>query len=151
MSDLLLELFSEEIPARMQAQAAADLKKLVTGELIARGLNFEAAESYVTPRRLTLVVEGLSPRSADVSEEKKGPRVGAPDAAIWDFALASGAAIITKDEDFAQRKALAVSSPSVVWIRLPNTRRHDLLAWFETALPMILAAFARGETLIELV
>ena len=76
---------------------------------------------------------------------------GAPDAAIWDFALASGAAIITKDEDFAQRKALAVSSPSVVWIRLPNTRRHDLLAWFETALPMILAAFARGETLIELV
>lgn len=76
---------------------------------------------------------------------------GASDAAIWDFALETGAAIVTKDEDFAQRKALAVRSPTIVWIRLPNTRRQDLLAWFDTALPIVLSALERGETLIELV
>jgi predicted nuclease of predicted toxin-antitoxin system len=73
----------------------------------------------------------------------------ASDAAIWDHALASTCAIVTKDEDFAQRKVLADNGPVVVWIRLPNTRRHDLLAWFETVLPDVLAALARGETLIE--
>lgn len=75
----------------------------------------------------------------------------ASDAAIWDFALSAGAAIITKDEDFAQRKALAANSPAIVWIRLPNTRRQDLLTWFETALPIVVSALERGETLIELV
>jgi predicted nuclease of predicted toxin-antitoxin system len=73
----------------------------------------------------------------------------ASDAAIWTQALASGAAIITKDEDFAQRKVLADGGPVVVWIRLPNTRRRDLLAWFEAVLPIVLVALARGETLIE--
>ncbi len=73
----------------------------------------------------------------------------ASDAAIWDHALASSSAIVTKDEDFAQRKVLADHGPVVVWIRLPNTRRRDLLAWFATVLPEILAAMARGETLIE--
>jgi len=73
----------------------------------------------------------------------------ASDAAIWDHALASDSALITKDEDFAQRKVLAESGPAVVWIRLPNTRRRDLLAWFETMLPEILSAMARGDTLIE--
>jgi predicted nuclease of predicted toxin-antitoxin system len=73
----------------------------------------------------------------------------ASDAAIWDHALASSSAIVTKDEDFAQRKVLAENGPVVVWIRLPNTRRRDLLAWFVTVLPEILAAMARGETLIE--
>lgn len=73
----------------------------------------------------------------------------ASDAAIWDHALASSSAIVTKDEDFAQRKVLADHGPAVVWIRLPNTRRRDLLTWFETVLPEILAAMARGETLIE--
>ncbi|WP_298358816.1 glycine--tRNA ligase subunit beta [Rhodoblastus sp.] len=90
MSDLLFELFSEEIPARMQAQAAADLKKLVTGALIERGLTFEAAESFVTPRRLTLHVVGLPPRQPDQREEKKGPRVGAPEAAIQGFLKSAG-------------------------------------------------------------
>jgi glycyl-tRNA synthetase beta chain len=90
MSDLLFELFSEEIPARMQAQAAADLKKLVTGALIERGLTFEAAESFVTPRRLTLHVVGLPPRQPDQREEKKGPRVGAPEAAIQGFLRSAG-------------------------------------------------------------
>jgi len=73
----------------------------------------------------------------------------ASDAAIWDFALAASAVIITKDEDFAQRKVLADAGPTVIWIRPPNTRRSALLAWFETVLPEILSALKRGETLIE--
>jgi predicted nuclease of predicted toxin-antitoxin system len=76
---------------------------------------------------------------------------GASDAAIWDFALQGDATIITKDEDFAQRKMLTGRGPIVVWIRLPNTRRRDLLAWFETAFPDIVSALERGETLIEVV
>lgn len=73
----------------------------------------------------------------------------ASDVAIWDHALALSYAIVTKDEDFAQRKVLADNGPVVVWIRLPNTRRRDLLTWFDTVLPDVLAALARGETLIE--
>lgn len=61
------------------------------------------------------------------------------------------AAIVTKDEDFAQRHALTGSGPRVVWIRLRNTRRHDLLRWIETALPNIVSALEQGETLIEVV
>jgi predicted nuclease of predicted toxin-antitoxin system len=75
----------------------------------------------------------------------------APDSAIWDYAEASSAVIVTKDEDFAQRKMLTVNGPRVVWVRLPNTRRRDLPAWFEAALPAIVAALARGETLIEII
>ena len=63
--------------------------------------------------------------------------------------MQAGAAIVTKDEDFAQRKGLTENGPAVVWIRLPNTRRRELLSWFETALPDILSALERGETLIE--
>lgn len=74
----------------------------------------------------------------------------ASDRTIWDFALQENAAIVTKDEDFAQRKALAAASPKVIWIRLPNTRRRHLLAWFAGVLPDILLALERGETLIEL-
>ncbi len=73
----------------------------------------------------------------------------ASDSTIWNDALASSATIVTKDENFAQRKVLATTGPAVVWIRLPNTRRRDLLAWFDTILPGIVAALARGETLIE--
>ena len=73
----------------------------------------------------------------------------ASDATIWDHALASSSAIVTKDEDFAQRKVLAGNGPAVVWIRLPNTRRRDLLAWFAMVLPDVVAALARGEALIE--
>jgi predicted nuclease of predicted toxin-antitoxin system len=75
----------------------------------------------------------------------------APDTIIWDHALKTGAVIITKDEDFAQRKILTGSGPSVVWIRLPNTRRLELLAWFERMLPDILLALERGETLVEVI
>lgn len=77
-------------------------------------------------------------------------RMGAAsDAAIWDFALLAAAAIITKDEDFARRKTLTENGPAVIWIRLPNTRRRELLAWFESVLPEILLSLERGDTLIE--
>lgn len=75
----------------------------------------------------------------------------APDTAIWDLALATVAVIVTKDEDFGQRKALSGDGPAVIWLPLPNTRRGELLAWFETALPAVLSALERGETLIEVV
>ncbi len=75
----------------------------------------------------------------------------ASDAAIWNAAVQEATTIITKDEDFAQRKALSGGGPCVVWVRLPNTRRRELLAWFEAVLPDILSALERGEVLIELV
>ena len=75
----------------------------------------------------------------------------ASDTAIWDFAVHAAAVIVTKDEDFAQRKTLSDKGPTVIWIRLPNTRRRDLLAWFETVMPDILAALERDETLIEVI
>ncbi len=94
MPDLLLELFSEEIPARMQAKAADDLRKLVTDALVDSGLVYEAARAYSTPRRLTLNVSGLPPRSPDTREERKGPRVGAPEKALAGFLKAAGLASV---------------------------------------------------------
>jgi glycyl-tRNA synthetase beta chain len=88
--DLLIELFSEEIPARMQARAADDLRKLVTEKLVTAGLLYEGAKAFATPRRLALAVQGIPVRQPDVKEEKKGPRVGAPDGAIQGFLKASG-------------------------------------------------------------
>ena len=90
MPELLLELFSEEIPARMQARAVEDLKRLVTEKLAASGLTFTRADAYVTPRRLTLVVDGLPETQPDVTEEKKGPRVGSPDQAVQGFLKSAG-------------------------------------------------------------
>ncbi len=92
MPDLLLELFSEEIPARMQARAAADLQRLVTDGLVSAGLTYEGAGAFATPRRLTLTVQGLTAASATVREERKGPRADAPDAAIQGFVRATGVA-----------------------------------------------------------
>jgi glycyl-tRNA synthetase beta chain len=92
MPDLLLELFSEEIPARMQRKAAEDLKKLVTDALVERGLVYEGAKAFATPRRLALHIAGLPVRGRDVREERKGPRVGAPEAAIQGFLKAAGLA-----------------------------------------------------------
>jgi glycyl-tRNA synthetase beta chain len=90
MPDLLLELFSEEIPARMQARAAEDLRKGVTDRLVNAGLVYEGARAFVTPRRLALAVHGVPARQPDVREEKKGPRVGAPENAIAGFLKAAG-------------------------------------------------------------
>ena len=92
MPDLLLELFSEEIPARMQRKAAEDLKTLVTNALVDRGCVYEGAKAFATPRRLTLHIAGLPARAPDQREEKKGPRVGAPDAAIQGFLKSAGLA-----------------------------------------------------------
>ena len=94
MPDLLLELFSEEIPARMQRKAAEDLRKLVTDALVAAGLVYEGAKAFATPRRLALTVHGLPARSPDQREERKGPRVGAPDKAIEGFLKGAGLASI---------------------------------------------------------
>jgi glycyl-tRNA synthetase beta chain len=90
MADLLLELFSEEIPARMQVQAAKDLERLVVGALSDRGLLFEGATTFAGPRRLTLALMGLPSKQPDVSEEKKGPRINAPAKAIDGFLRSAG-------------------------------------------------------------
>ncbi|TAN59762.1 MAG: glycine--tRNA ligase subunit beta, partial [Magnetospirillum sp.] len=90
MAELLLEILSEEIPARMQARAADDLHKMVADGLAKNGIAFEAARSYVTPRRLVLVIEGLPPAGPDVSEEKRGPRVGSPAQAMDGFLKSTG-------------------------------------------------------------
>jgi glycyl-tRNA synthetase beta chain len=90
MPDLLLELFSEEIPARMQARAADDLRKLVIDRLVNAGLVYEGARAFVTPRRLALAVQGMPARQRDIREEKKGPRVGAPEAAVAGFLKSAG-------------------------------------------------------------
>ncbi|NDB67747.1 MAG: glycine--tRNA ligase subunit beta [Methylocystaceae bacterium] len=92
MPDLLLEIFSEEIPARMQQQAADDLKRLVTHALVEKGLVYEGAVAFATPRRLALHIAGLPARQPDVSEERKGPRVGAPETAIQGFLKSAGLA-----------------------------------------------------------
>ncbi len=90
MAQLLLELFSEEIPARMQARAAEDLQRLISDGLKAAGLPFEAAKSFVTPRRLCLVVGGLPLTQPDREEERKGPRVDAPEKAVQGFLASTG-------------------------------------------------------------
>ena len=90
MPDLLLEFFSEEIPARMQARAAEDLKKLVTDKLVGAGLTYEGATAFATPRRLALAVAGIPVRQPDVKEERKGPRVDANEKAIAGFLKAAG-------------------------------------------------------------
>ncbi len=90
MPDLLLELLSEEIPARMQRKAADDLRRLVTGALVEAGFLYEGAKAFATPRRLTLTVSGIPARSPDLREERKGPRVDAPPQAIAGFLKAAG-------------------------------------------------------------
>lgn len=96
MPDLLLELRSEEIPARLQRKAAGDLKKLVTDALVEAGLSYEGAREYWTPRRLTLDIRGLTARSADVREEKKGPRTDANEKAIEGFVRGAGLSSVSE-------------------------------------------------------
>ncbi|WP_017998604.1 glycine--tRNA ligase subunit beta [Paracoccus sp. N5] len=95
MPDLLIELFSEEIPARMQARAREDLKKLVTDGLVEAGLTYTSAGAFSTPRRLVLTVEGLTAHSPTTREERKGPRTDAPDAALQGFLRSTG---LSKDQ-----------------------------------------------------
>lgn len=100
MADLLIELFSEEIPARMQAKASDDLKRMMADGLKAAGLTFEAADAYATPRRLVLHVTGLPIATPDVSEERRGPRADAPEKAIEGFLRGAGVA----REDLVERE-----------------------------------------------
>ncbi len=95
MPDLLIELFSEEIPARMQTRAAEDLKKLVTDGLVEAGLTYAGSVAFSTPRRLTLSIQDLLAESKPVREERKGPKVGAPDQAIEGFLRGAG---VSKDD-----------------------------------------------------
>ncbi|NZD48158.1 glycine--tRNA ligase subunit beta [Rhizobium leguminosarum] len=96
MPNLLLELRSEEIPARMQRKAAGDLKKLVTDALVEAGLSYEGAREYWTPRRLALDIHGLTARSADVREERKGPRTDANEKAIEGFLRGAGLSSVSE-------------------------------------------------------
>ncbi|MBO6814392.1 MAG: glycine--tRNA ligase subunit beta [Rhizobiaceae bacterium] len=98
MPDLLLELFSEEIPARMQRKAAGDLRAAVTNALVDAGLTYEGVKEYWTPRRLVLDVRGLSARSADIREERKGPRTDAPEKAVAGFLRGAGLESIDQAE-----------------------------------------------------
>jgi glycyl-tRNA synthetase beta chain len=104
MAELLLELFSEEIPARMQTRAAEDLVRLLGDRLKDAGLTFDTVRSFATPRRLAAVVDGLPARSPDVSEEKKGPRVGAPEAAVQGFLKSAGLTSLDEAEIRADKK-----------------------------------------------
>jgi glycyl-tRNA synthetase beta chain len=98
MPELLLELLCEEIPARMQARAADDLKKLVTDGMVDRGLVYESARAFVTPRRLALSITGVPNASPDTLTEKKGPRVGSPEKAIEGFLRGAGLSSIDEAE-----------------------------------------------------
>ena len=105
MAELLIELFSEEIPARMQPRAREDLRRLVTDGLVARGLTYGQAAAFSTPRRLALVLGDVAERSPTLIEERKGPRTDAPEAAIEGFLRATGVAradLIVRDEKKAQ-------------------------------------------------
>jgi glycyl-tRNA synthetase beta chain len=135
MPELLLELFSEEIPARFQRRAADDLKKAVTNALVDAGLVYEGAKAFVTPRRLALTVTGLPGRSPDTREEKKGPKVGAPQPAIDGFLRAAGLSSIDQ--------AKVESDPKkgdfyVAHINKPGAEAVELLS---AILPKILTDF----------
>src|SRR5476649_370385 len=104
MPDLLLEFLSEEIPARMQARAAEDLKKIITDRLVAAGLVYEGAKAFATPRRLALSVHGVPMHQPDVKEERKGPKVGAPEQAIAGFLRAAGLTSIDQAKVQADKK-----------------------------------------------
>ncbi len=110
MPELLLELFSEEIPARMQAKAAEDLRALVTNGLVDAGLTYDGAQAHVTPRRLVLSVEGLQAKAKDTREERRGPKVDAPQAAIDGFLKSTGLTLdqLTKQEDKKGQVYIAV-------------------------------------------
>src|SRR6202522_994682 len=135
MPDLLLELFSEEIPARMHRQAAEDLKRLVTDALVARNLLYEGAQSFVTPRRLTLRVVVLPAAQADSREERKGPRVGAPEAAIQGFLKSAG---LSRIEDARVETDPKKGQFYVALIEKPGRETKDAIA---EIIPAIIRSF----------
>ncbi len=112
MPDLLIELFSEEIPARMQTRAADDLKARVTDGLVEAGLTYAGAAAFSTPRRLTLAIEGLTASSPTLQEERKGPRVDAPEKAIEGFLRGAGLTRDDLDGSGMRKKGRFISPPS---------------------------------------
>ncbi|MDJ0512056.1 MAG: glycine--tRNA ligase subunit beta [Methyloceanibacter sp.] len=134
MTELLLEFFSEEIPARMQARAREDLARLLGDKLSAAGLDFEEIRTYATPRRITAVVEGLPQRSPDVKDERKGPRVGAPDKAIEGFLRSAGLGSV----DEAQTREDKKGSYYVAVIEKAGRDSADVIA---EIVPEIVKAF----------
>src|SRR5471032_1050396 len=135
MPDLLFELFSEEIPARMQAKAADDLRRMVTDKLVAEGLVYEGAKAFATPRRLALTVHGIPARQSDLKEERKGPRVGGPEAAIAGFLKATGLASL--DEAKIQRDPKK-GDFYIALIEKPGRATLDVLS---DMLPLIVRTF----------
>jgi glycyl-tRNA synthetase beta chain len=135
MPDLLLELFSEEIPARMQAKAADDLRRMVTDKLVAEGLVYEGAKAFATPRRLALTVHGIPARQADLKEERKGPRVGGPEAAIAGFLKATG---LSSLEEAQIQRDPKKGDFYVALIEKPGRATIDVLA---EILPVIVRTF----------
>jgi len=134
MPDLLLELFSEEIPARMQAKAADDLRRMVTDRLVAEGLVYDGARAFATPRRLALTVVGIPVRQPDLKAERRGPRVGGPDAAIQGFLKASGLASI----DQAKIERDAKGEFYIALIESKGRQTIDVLA---DMLPVVIRSF----------
>ena len=135
MPDLLLELFSEEIPARMLAKAADDLRRMVTDKLVAEGLVYEGAKAFATPRRLALTVHGIPARQSDLKEERRGPRVGGADAAIQGFLKATGLARI---EDAKIQTDPKKGDFYIALIEKPGRATLDVLA---EILPVIIRTF----------
>jgi glycyl-tRNA synthetase beta chain len=135
MAELLLELFSEEIPARMQAKAEADLLAALTARLKEAGLGWRTAFAVSGPRRLTAVVEGLDARSADVREEKKGPKVGAPEQAIAGFLRGAG---LTSIEQASIASDPKKGDSYVAYISVPGRDAVDVIA---EAVPAIVRGF----------
>jgi glycyl-tRNA synthetase beta chain len=134
MPDLLLELFSEEIPARMQAKAADDLRRMVTDKLVAEGLVYEGAKAFATPRRLALTVHGIPARQADLKEERRGPRVGGPDAAIQGFLKATGLSSISEAKIQPDKKG-------DFYIALIEKKGRDTIDVLAEMLPVIVRTF----------
>ena len=134
MPDLLFELFSEEIPARMQAKAADDLRRMVTDKLVAEGLVYEGAKAFATPRRLTLTVHGIPARQSDLKTERRGPKMGAPDAAVQGFLKATG----LKSLDEATIQKDPKGDFYVALIEKPGRPTLDVLA---EILPVIIRTF----------
>lgn len=135
MPDLLLELFSEEIPSRMQRKAAGDLKKLVTDALVDAGLTYEGTKEYWTPRRLVLDLRGLTAKSADIREERKGPRTDAPEKAIAGFLRGAGLASI---EDATVQTDPKKGEFYVAVIEKPGREAKDIIA---DVMPNIIRSF----------
>ena len=123
MPDLLIELFSEEIPARMQARAREDLKSLVTNGLVEAGLTYASAGAFSTPRRLTLTIEGLTAQSKPVREERKGPSATAPEAAIQGFLRSTG---LTLDQ--LERRADKKGETLYAVIEKPGRQAAEIIA-----------------------